>query len=492
MITGYILVIAVLVLGGVIATLGDRIGMRVGKARLSLFRLRPRQTATVVSILTGSVISASTLALLFGVSQQLRTGVFELESIQSDLSDARNSLRETRESKQSIESEKAEIEAALSDARRRQRRAQDSLRNINQSLRQAVARQRTTQEELQQTQTQLGQIRTQLGTVSQQAEQLRGEINRLETERSALLAQQQAVQAQITDRDREIANRDAEIAQREMRLSQLQTQQAALQQDIETLERQYAGLFRGSVVVGRNQLLSGGLLRVAGPQEAQQAVNRLLRQANQAAIQEIAPDTDTDRQVLLIPQEDVDQVVNRIGDRQEYVVRVLSAANYIIGEPCVVADEAPCLQVFINAVPNEIIYIQNQRLAAVLVDPRNLTRQELIEKLDLLIASLQFRARQDGIVGGTLQIAEGRAEILRVFLEQVRQSRRPVEIQAIAAEPTFTIGPLLVDLLAVSRGRVLIRTDQLPPPPPPTPIPPGETEERGSRRDRANERELEE
>ncbi|NJM85315.1 MAG: DUF3084 domain-containing protein, partial [Leptolyngbyaceae cyanobacterium RM2_2_21] len=37
--------------------------------------LRPRQTATVISVLTGSVVSATTLALLFAVSDQLRTGV---------------------------------------------------------------------------------------------------------------------------------------------------------------------------------------------------------------------------------------------------------------------------------------------------------------------------------------------------------------------------------------------------------------------------------
>ncbi|NJM85416.1 MAG: DUF3084 domain-containing protein, partial [Leptolyngbyaceae cyanobacterium RM2_2_21] len=35
MTTGYILILAVLILGGVIATVGDRIGMRVGKARLT-------------------------------------------------------------------------------------------------------------------------------------------------------------------------------------------------------------------------------------------------------------------------------------------------------------------------------------------------------------------------------------------------------------------------------------------------------------------------
>lgn len=37
---GYILVLAVLILGGAIATLGDRLGTKVGKARLSLFNLQ--------------------------------------------------------------------------------------------------------------------------------------------------------------------------------------------------------------------------------------------------------------------------------------------------------------------------------------------------------------------------------------------------------------------------------------------------------------------
>ncbi len=83
--TGYILILAVLLLGGVIATVGDRIGTRVGKARLSLFNLRPRKTATLVTIMTGTIIAASTLGILFAASEYLRTGVFQLDSIQRQL-----------------------------------------------------------------------------------------------------------------------------------------------------------------------------------------------------------------------------------------------------------------------------------------------------------------------------------------------------------------------------------------------------------------------
>lgn len=458
MATGYVLVLAVLILGGVIATLGDRIGMRVGKARLSLFNLRPRQTATVVSILTGGVISASTLALLFGVSQQLRTGVFELEQIQDDLSQAEADLEEAR-------TEKSNIEAALSDARQEQTEAQEELQEINRFLQQAVEQQRTTQTELQQSRSQLENLQSQLGRVSRQSAQLQDEIQRLEAERAELLEQQATVRERIAERDRLIAQRDRDIAQREERLKVLQEQQAVLQEDVAILEQQYQGLFRGSVAVGRNEPLVSVLLRVNEQTDARRAVDQLLRQANRAAIEQIAPGIDRDQPVLLIPTEDVDRLVRRISDGQSYVVRVLSSANYIIGEPCVVADEAPCVQVFIDAAVNEIIYEPGERLAMVSVDPRDLTNQELVEKLNLLIASLQFRARQDGLVGDTLQVANGRTEALLAFLQAMRNLDTEIDIQAIASEPIPTIGPLQVELFAVRNGQVLLRTDELPNPP---------------------------
>lgn len=463
MTTGYILVLAVLVLGGVIATLGDRIGMRVGKARLSLFNLRPRQTATVVSILTGSVISASTLALLFGVSRQLRTGVFELERIQAELAQAEADLAAARQTE-------ADIEADLLAARQQERQAQAGLEG---------------------TRTQLRQLRSQLQQVSEEAGQLQNEIERLETERLALTAERdqeiaerdQAIAdrdrelqdrdgqieqreqrlAQLqTERNREIAERDALIAQREQRLATLQAQQILLQENVATLERQYEGLFRGNVAVGRNQALVSGLLQVPNRQEARQAFEQLLREANRSAIRAIAPDIDPRRQVLLISPAAINQLAERIEVQQEYVVRVLSAANYVIGEPCVVAETEPCVQVFIDAAPNEIIYDRNERLASVTVEVENLNNQALVEKLNLLIASLQFRARQDGIVGDTLQIAQGRTPALLAFLEEIKQRQQSVDIQAIASEPIYTLGPLQVELLAVAEGRILTRTDELP------------------------------
>ena len=55
-VSGWLLILALLVLGGVLSTLGDQLGSKVGKARLSLFNLRPRKTAVVITALTGSLI----------------------------------------------------------------------------------------------------------------------------------------------------------------------------------------------------------------------------------------------------------------------------------------------------------------------------------------------------------------------------------------------------------------------------------------------------
>ncbi|MGD1909208.1 MAG: DUF3084 domain-containing protein [Leptolyngbyaceae cyanobacterium] len=450
MATGYVLVLAVLLLGGVIATLGDRIGMGVGKARLSLFKLRPRQTATLITILTGSVISASTLILLFGVSRQLRTGVFQLEQIQADLNQAQTDLDAAKQ-------EKTLIETELATARQQQGDAQERLQQINSSLQTAIEQRQDIQDELaqtqgqlqqrqqalEQTQGQLEQTRTQLSSVSDQITFLESDISRLES-----------------DLEVQIAQRDREITERQQRLSQLQAQQAVLQEDVSRLEQQYQNIFLGNVALSRFESLWLGILRVNSPQEAQRAIDRLLQEANRVALQRVAPEPGApSRQVLLLSPEAVERLVGRISDGQEYVVRVLSAANYLIGEPCVVSGEAPCIQVVFDASLNRLLYERGEILAVTTVDTANITSQGIVEQYNLLISSLLFRARQNGLVGDTVQIADGDTEIILDFLSTVQAAQRSLEIRAIASNNISTVGPLRVDLVAISRGEVIANTD---------------------------------
>lgn len=469
MTTGYVLVLAVLVLGGVIAIVGDRIGMRVGKARLSLFNLRPRQTATLVSVATGSIISATTLALLFGVSSQLRTGVFELRSIQDDLATARAELSQVSRDRQRIETE-------LEEAQREQKKARQRLRDINESLETAIAQQEATEGQLEQTQDQLGQIegsyqraQSQLRNVTRQEQQLRQAVQRLQAERQNLLRREAEIRAEIAERDAEIAERDAELTERDRAiarqkglLQELEAQQTFLAQEVERLERESQGLRQGNVALLRNQVLASGVLRVVEPNAAPQAINQLLREANRVAARSVLPGaTSPEEQVIRITNSEVEQLVNAISDGKNYVVRILSAANYVVGEPCVLQED-PCIQVFADAVENRVIFSEDELIASTPVEPSNLRDRQLVERLNLLVATAQFRARQAGIVMDAIQVADGQPETIIRFLEQVQRYGEPISLQAIAADDLYTAGPIRVDLAAVQDGRLLFRTGNSP------------------------------
>ena len=117
--SGWLLIVALLVLGGVLSTLGDRLGSRVGKARLSLFNMRPRRTAVVITVLTGSLISAVSLGLLLLVSQKLRVGLFELDALQQKLRDGRRDLKTANREREEARDETLRIEAELKEAQER-------------------------------------------------------------------------------------------------------------------------------------------------------------------------------------------------------------------------------------------------------------------------------------------------------------------------------------------------------------------------------------
>jgi uncharacterized protein (DUF3084 family) len=486
MTTGYILILAILILGGVIATVGDRIGTKVGKARLSLFKLRPKSTAVVVTILTGGLISASTLAILFAADEGLRKGVFELEDIQRD-------LRNKREQLKTAEAEKSQVESQLNQARKEQTQAQENLRKINQSLQVANAKQRATQAQLnrtidqqaktqarlQSTQDRLGLVVVQyqkaiaqLESVNEQRQKLQAAIEQLNAERQRLydeartaiakrdqeLANRQSAIEQrdtkisqldklIQTRNQQISDREKVIAVRESRLKELEKQQDYLEQEVARLEKSYRGLRVGKLALVRGQVLAAGVVRVNQPAAARQAVMQILQEANRNANLELTePGANPNKTDLLrVTPERVEQLVKQIEDGREYVVRIFSAGNYVRGEKQI--------EFFADAARNQLVFFAGQVLASTTADLKTMTTYELRQRLDLLISASQFRARNAGIVEN-VQID---GTLLR-FFNQLSQADQAIEIKAIAAEDTYTAGPLRVKLVALVNGQIIFST----------------------------------
>lgn len=74
-------VLILIAISGIIAYLGDVLGTQVGKKRLSLFGLRPRVTAVIVSISTGIFITLFTLFVAILLSENVKIALFSMQSL---------------------------------------------------------------------------------------------------------------------------------------------------------------------------------------------------------------------------------------------------------------------------------------------------------------------------------------------------------------------------------------------------------------------------
>jgi uncharacterized protein (DUF3084 family) len=466
---GIVLILAILMLGGVIATVGDRLGTKVGKAKLSLFKLRPRQTAVLVTILTGFTVSATTLGILFAASDQLRKGIFELDKIQQNLRRSRQDLDEVRQQKTAVEKE-------LSDARSQQATAQQRLNATNQSLNtaltklsEAAAKQSRTEAALQETQKKFNQIsgryqqaQHQLKVVARQTQTLRSEITQLQRERQTLTAQRDHVKTQIAQRDKDIAQLDRTIAQRDLaltqrasRLKELEKQQAFLEDRITTLSKNFQSLsqdFRqlrlGNVAILRGQVLWQDVVRIVDPKATRLAVDQLLQRANQQALRQVQPGASrSNERVIGITTPEVEQLIQQIADGRTYVIRILSAGNYLVGEKSV--------RVFADTALNQLIFRSGEQLATISVDPSAMAERELLQRLEQLLVASQFRARRGGMLLDSIELE---SDALAKFFEQLKAQKQPLDIRAIASTETYTSGPLQLELVAVQNGQVLFRS----------------------------------
>lgn len=431
---GEILILAVLILGAVIATLGDRIGTRVGKARLSLFKLRPRKTATLVTIITGILISASTLGILFAASNQLRTGVFELGTIQRRLRNTRTELDQARQ-------QQGQIERELTKSRSDREAAKKQLAETNQSLKGAIAERARAQAEAARIQTALSLTQGRLANVSGQALRLRSEISQLQAARNQVIAQ----------REQEIRARDQIIQQREARLKDLETQQEDLARSVQALQLTAQGLRVGNVVIQRGQVLASIAIRTTNTAAAQQAIDQLLREANQSAIRLVRPGT-SDR-IVQITSADVKQLIEQIDDGQDYIVRIYSGANYLVGEKFI--------QVFADAVRNRVVFLAGDVVAGTSFNPATLSDAQIQQRINQLLTAANFRARNLGILTDSVQI--GRIQDVITFIEQLKQYNQTIELRAVTSDVTYTVGPLNIDLVASQNGQVLLRTKNVAP-----------------------------
>ncbi len=472
MTSAWILISAIFLLGGIVAVFGDRLGTKIGKARLRLFNLRPRQTAMVITWVTGMLISALTLGILFSLSSSLRRGIFDLDDILKEKRQIKSELEQARQEKQAVQQQLVQV-------KNQQTSAVNDLNTINSDFAQSKEQLKKTSEQAKQLKQELDSLlaerakrQKQLGQLQQQSQQLQGQLQEREQEikqqdriltqkekrLQSLEEQQQILQTQVQERDRSIAKLDEAIATAEVslklrtqRLEQLESELDYLSRNVAALEQSYQELRENRIAIVKGQVLSSAVVRIVDPHATKSAIDSLLRQANSNAVKATQFNGTTSQQrIVEITSSQVKQLEEQIKDGQDYVLRIISAGNYVQGEKKV--------RVFADLALNKQVFAAGEEIATVSIDSSNITRQEIQERLNWLLAVSKFRAQRAGTLG-EIEIGDNQVESIVNFMNKVIREEEPInEIKAVVEENTYTAGPLKLNFVVIRDGEIVLST----------------------------------
>jgi len=332
------------------------------------------------------------------------------------------------------------------------------LKGENNQLQASNNQLQTSNSQLQASNTQLQASNTQLQASNTQ---LQGRNNELQARNSELEKQLADQTQQISEKTKQIVEQTIKLSDQKQQLEEQEKQIAKqekervfLKQEVAALEqyyRSYQLLREREVSLVRGQVLAAGIVRILDPTAARQAVDQLLSEANRKAIEanQINNSSGNER-VVQITQKDVEELLATIKDGQDYIVRILSAGNYVKGEKQV--------QVLADAAPNQIVLRASEVIGTSYASPATMSAEEIRQRIEFLVQESQLRARRAGVLNDSVQIGDGRINTYINFLENLKQSKQPLDLKAIVVEDTYTAGPLKIHLVAFENGKVVFST----------------------------------
>ncbi len=113
--SGILLIIALVIVSGVIAYVGDIVGRRMGRKRLSLFGMRPRHTAIAMSVAAGMLITMMTLTVAMTLSRDVKDGFLRVAEMRRTQRETLAELQELRERLEGLQGERETAEAVLAE-----------------------------------------------------------------------------------------------------------------------------------------------------------------------------------------------------------------------------------------------------------------------------------------------------------------------------------------------------------------------------------------
>ena len=274
---GIVLIAALIVTGGAIAVIGDRVGSKVGKKKLSLFGLRPRHTSVIVTVVTGVAISTLTFAVLAAASENVRIALFGMEKLNEEMRDTQSQLDRASERLAASEKEQREASAALKKSQ--------------------------------------------------------GEVDALQKEQAALEAHAQelaAGNAQLEAAKQELTTQNESLSSQNGVLAE---ENHELEQRTEALREGLLIMREGDIVFRAGEVLASGVVRSGrSVDEIRSDLGALIQLANAGAADRLEGSREENYIWIYTPEyeEAAEQIA---GGGIDTVVRIVAAGNLVRGEP---------------------------------------------------------------------------------------------------------------------------------------------------------------
>lgn len=408
---GIALIAILAITGGIIAYIGDKLGTKVGKKKLTIFGLRPKHTSIVVTIITGILITVSTIGILALVSRDVRTALFGMEALKTELTTLSH---EVAGKNIELETSRSALDAKTTEYTALNVKVKDTteqLAAIGSELTVAIAQRDHTTRQLEQTQADYAVARGDIITAQESIHALQNTKTQLDLRVAALTAAETTLQ---TDLDH---------------LNELTTK---LKKGIQVVRE-------GSIIYRAGEILTTAILPGGSNQnDTIKALSDIIYKTNQDIIAKLEIE-DKNLEVLWIGQSDFDKVVSEIGaNPKEMIVRISAGGNTVYGEPVMGQ---------MSIYPNTHIYRQGQTIQMAIVDMTpNATQAEQV--VMNFLRQVNDAAIKEGVLADPLQGTVGSISGTD-FYEAVTIAKRfngKITLVATAKDDIYASGPLKIQI----------------------------------------------
>lgn len=384
--SGILLITVLVITGGAIAFIGDRLGTKIGKKRLSIFGLRPRHTSIIITIFTGIVITTLTFGVMAAASENVRTALFGMEELNRTMAETKANLLNTQADLSTAKAEQEKTDAALQQSK-------DDVLRLNKQ-------QQALEEEAAQLQAGIADLENAKAELTTKNEELSGTNQKLLADNDNLAAD----------------NRTLEERTKQLRAGLITVRE-------------------GDIAFRAGEIIASGVIRGGRNAEDVAAdMETLATLANRNVSARFG--SDRSDQDIWIYQPEYDAAVETIvKSHQDIVVRIVAASNLVRGEE---------VRTTLELYPNSIIFRDKEFIIARPYVFGIGDDSESEQTVMNFLKDVNFAATSKGIlpdpIRGTVGVMEG-AQFYEI-VAQLRGQRGPVILSAYANGDTDASGPL--------------------------------------------------